>query len=118
MRINYCDGYYREGNDFFRHDDVSGMDFIVSEDEAMAHKPEVLLDEFYDMPSANQCDDEEVLVECKKYNSYQDAISQLEVVVKNLENDGNLDGVGAVYDVILWMKEQQTESLKKIGIIF
>lgn len=129
MRINYCDGYFREGNNFFRHDYESGMDFIVSEDEAMAHKPSMLLDgddNWNNAPwYAHNHDDnhetpsnEEVLTEYLKYNSYQNAIIKLEKVVNELEMNGNLDGVGAVYDVILWMKAQQEAVLRKLGIVF
>lgn len=110
MKIPYCDGYYREGDNFYWHNEETGRDYIVSEDEAMAHKPEVLLDE---TPS-----DDEVLAEYKKYNSYQDAIHMMEDVVKHLEEAGDLDAVGVVYDAVLWLKAQQEVALRKIGIIF
>lgn len=116
MRINYCDGYYREGENFYWHNKKTGRDYIVSEDEAMAHKPEVLLDEFYDLHETPS--DDEVLAEYKKYNSYQDVIHMLEDVIKHLEEAGDLDAVGVVYDAVLWFKAQQEVSLRKIGIIF
>lgn len=118
MRTNYCDGYYREGENFYWHDQKTGKDHIVSGDEAMAHKPEILLDEFYDDVEDETPSNEEVLLEYTKYNSYQNAIIKLEQVVNELEMNGNFDGVGAVYDVILWMKSQQGAVLRKLGIVF
>lgn len=157
MRIQYCDGYYQDGDLFYYHSNETGLDTLVSEDEAIAHKPEILIgdedreprwhyaaDEWNsapwyshnheDKPGMYNGDEDryynnfnfEVEKEAdhdyddlwSMNNTYVEAINMLEEVCDYLEKYGNFDGVGAVYETILWMKEQKRDILKKIGIIY
>lgn len=107
MRINYCDGYFREGNDFFRHDYESGMDFIVSEDEAMAHKPEVLLE------------DEDINEMLRtKYNQYRDYLDVLEELLDEAKEDGNTLAAITFAEDINTFRNAQSVIMKRLGITF
>lgn len=107
MRTNYCDGYFREGNDFFRHDDVSGMDFIVSEDEAMAHKPEFLLD------------DEDINEMLRtRFNQYRDYIDVLEELLDEAKVDCNMTAAITFADAIKTIRREQSNIMKRLGITF
>lgn len=124
MRIQFCDGYYQDGDLFFYHSNETGLDTLVSEDEAIAHKPGMYLgeeDRYYnnfnfDVEKVDGPETEEDL--WSVFNTYVEAITMLEEVCDYLEKYGNFDGVGAVYETIIWMKEQKRDILKKIGIIY
>ena len=107
MRIQYCDGYYKEGELFFHHDDASGIDTMVHEDEAMAHKP-------------SMCIDDEDLSEIlrQKYNQYKDYIDALEELLDEAKVDGNTLAAITFAEDLKTFRDAQSVILKRLGIIF
>lgn len=107
MRIPYCDGYYREGDLFFHHDEASGLDTIVHEDEAMAHKPSMYIDDE---------DINEVLR--TRYNQYRDYLDVLEELLEESKVDGNLVAAIKFAETIKAFRVEQSNIMKKLGITF
>ena len=107
MRIPYCDGYYREGELFYRHDDESGLDVMVHEDEAMAHKPSMYIE------------DEDISdVLRTKYNQYKDYIDALEELLEEAKVDGNMLAAITFAEDINTFRNAQSVILKRLGITF
>ena len=106
MRIPYCDGYYRDGDLYYRHDAESGLDVMVHEDEAMAHKPSMYLDE----------DISDVLRE--KYNQYKDYLDVLEELLDEAKTDGNTLAAITFAEGIKTFRDAQSVILKRLGITF
>ena len=106
MKIPYCDGYYRDGDLYYRHDDESGLDVMVHEDEAMAHKPSMYLDE----------DISDVLRE--KYNQYKDYLDVLEELLDEAKTDGNTLAAITFAEDINTFRNAQSVILKRLGITF
>lgn len=107
MRIPYCDGYYREGDLYYRHDAESGLDVMVHEDEAMAHKPSMYLEEE---------DISEMLR--TKYNQYKDYIDVLEELLDEAKVDGNTLAAITFAEDIRSFRDAQSVILKRLGITF
>ena len=107
MRINYCDGYYKEGEDFFWHNEETGRDYIVSEDEAMAHKPSMCID------------DEDINEMLRtRYNQYKDYIDVLEELLEEAKVDGSTLAAITFADAIKTFRVEQSNIMKKLGITF
>lgn len=107
MRIPYCDGYYRDGDLYYRHDDESGLDVMVHEDEAMAHKPSMYLEDE---------DISEVLRE--KYNQYKDYLDVLEELLDEAKVDGNTLAAITFAEDLNTFRNAQSVILKRLGITF
>ena len=107
MRIPYCDGYYQEDGNFYWHNEETGRDYIVSEDEAMAHKPSMYLEDE---------DISEVLR--NKYNQYKDYIDVLEELLDEAKVDGNTLAAITFAEDINSFRNAQSVILKRLGIIF
>lgn len=107
MRIPFCDGYYRDGDLYYRHDDESGLDVMVHEDEAMAHKPSMYID------------DEDISnVLREKYNQYKDYIDALEELLDEAKVDGNTLAAITFAEDLNTFRNAQSVILKRLGITF
>lgn len=107
MKIPYCDGYYRDGDLYYRHDDESGLDVMVHEDEAMAHKPSMYIE------------DENISEVLRtKYNQYKDYIDVLEELLDEAKVDGNTLAAIAFAEDIKIFRNAQSVILKRLGITF
>lgn len=107
MKIPYCDGYYRDGDLYYRHDDESGLDVMVHEDEAMAHKPSMYIE------------DENISEVLRtKYNQYKDYIDVLEELLDEAKVDGNTLAAIAFAEDIKIFRNAQSNIMKRLGITF
>lgn len=107
MRVPYCDGYYKEGENFYWHNEETGRDYIVSEDEAIAHKPFMyVIDE----------DHADTLV--ARYNQYRDFLDVLEELLDEAKESENTLAEIEFSNTITSFKNAQTVILKRLGIVF
>ena len=137
MKVRFCDGYYQEGDLFFRHDDETGYDVQVSEDEAMAHKPSMLLDEdgnmrwFTSLQNWNNAPwyahnhetaknpirlDDDILV--RRYNQYAGYLDVLEELLEEAKVDSNTLAEVKLNGIIQAFRAEQTDLMRRMGIIF
>lgn len=138
MKVRFCDGYYQEGELFFHHDDETGYDVQVSEDEAMAHKPSMLLDEDGNMRWMTSLHnwnnapwyehnhetskknptslDDDILV--RRYNQYAGYLDVLEELLEESKVDSNTLAEVKLNGVIKAFRAEQAELMKRMGITF
>lgn len=144
MKVRFCDGYYQEGELFFHHDDETGYDVQVSEDEAMAHKPSMLLDEDGNMRWMSSLhnwnnapwyehnhetnkkdsleDDRDIPEELHdltmRYNQYAGYLDVLEELLEEAKVDSNTLAEIKLIAIIQSFKAEQAELMRRMGIIF
>lgn len=138
MKVRFCDGYYQEGNLFFRLDAETGYSVQVSEDEAMAHKPSMLLDEDGNMRWQTSLHnwnnapwyahnhettkknpdslDDDILV--RRYNQYAGYLDVLEELLEEAKVDSNTLAEVKLNGVIKAFRAEQAELMKRMGITF
>ena len=117
MKIPYCDGYYYEDGIYYRHDDASGLDVMVHEDEAMAHNPSMYLDNWNNAPWYEHNHEEHADALIKRYNQYRDFLDVLEELLEEAKESSNTLAEIEFNNTIASFKNAQTVILKRLGII-
>lgn len=126
MRIAYCDGYYFEDGAYYRHDEATGLDVVVHEDEARAHIPSMYLDDYpYNHPmykkakeNSEKKDEDVVDRLIARFNQYRDYIDVLEELLAEAKADSNTLAEITFNDAIFRFKDAQAVILKRLGITF
>lgn len=120
MRISYCDGYYFEDGVYYRHDEETGLDVVVHEDEARAHIPSMYLDnyQYNDQMYKIKFNEEHADALIKRYNQYRDFLDVLEELLEEAKESSNTLAEIEFNNTIASFKNAQTVILKRLGIIF